>query len=821
MRRWGVVLGVFAIAVIAFLVWRGARDEATERPPGPADAGSPQVAALTGTPEPRVARPPRSGAPASVTGTVRTVTTRPIAGVRVCALIDDTVASDEPPCTTTDAAGAYRLAAVPLSAFAITASVPRHAGQVQSLRPLDPGELRVEVDFVLRTGARVRGKVIDVRGAPISGARVSSGLTVITGTDGIFELWVEPDRAVLGVTADGFGSAHRSVTAPTDDVELVLQTASSIAGLVVDDATAEPVPGARVHAGGDAVLADDEGRFELDGLGRGRYVVQAQTPSGAGRTFEISVGLGEHVEGVVVRLRAAHQLSVRVRRVGGSVCADPDVELDNWGARTGSEWRDGELLRFDGVPPGRYVVTTSCGGDDRTVHPPIDVHADILFELTGRRRTTGRLHGTIDAAGRDGQPVRVWASGGRRSEDTEVAPDGSYAVALEPGSYQVRVGGESPETQAATVEIVAGRDTEYSARLPGDDHGRLVVTVVDRHGTPMPQMDVMLMRVGSQVSQAFEMTDGNGRVRVRLVPGAYEVSLHTLLDDGMDSTTITAQVVAGTERAASVVLPADGLQIRGVVVDGAGAPVEGAVVTVDSFGADDRRSRYAVSAADGRFALPRREHRRGVEVTALRPGGGASAPVRLLRDEPVRLVIEIPASVTGTVAMADGSKPTRFDIIVKNANERVTRTFLHSAGAFAVTNVPAGPIKLGAAINGIEVWTELTLASGQQRTGVAMTLPAVAAVTGRVVDAVARTPVEGVKLNLMCTRNGEPLAFNHADQRSDADGRFLIRELPPGPCAVEVFPPSNAWLRSNHTITIPERGTGDVGELAIARAAGR
>lgn len=69
----------------------------------------------------------------------------------------------------------------------------------------------------------------------------------------------------------------------------------------------------------------------------------------------------------------------------------------------------------------------------------------------------------------------------------------------------------------------------------------------------------------------------------------------------------------------------------------------------------------------------------------------------------------------------------------------------------------------------------------------------------------------------MCTRDGEPLAFNHGDQRTDADGRFQIRGPPPGPCVTEVRPPSSVWLPSNRDVGVPERGTADVGEIARAR----
>lgn len=802
MRRWGLALGAFTLLVIVFLGWRAWRADAVPAPPA-IDAGVASTAP-TGTPQPRVARPQNAGDPATVTGHVRDAATRPIAGARVCVDLE---------CSTTDATGAFALSRVPLSASSIRASAPKFREDIVALPPLAPGEARAGVDIVLRAGVRVRGRVIEVGGTPIAGASV---LAATTGADGRFELWAAPGHLVLHASADGYGSARPYVVAPADDVEIVLHAASSITGIVVDDATSEPVGGARVHAGAEPVVADDEGRFQLDGLRRGRYVVEANTPQSAGRTFEIHVGLAEHVDGIVVRMRPAHQLSIRLRRPDGSVCTDPHIELDTWGTDAGARWRDGELIRFDGVPPDRYVLTSSCGGKDRTVHPPIDVRADTLFEITGKRRATGRLFGTITASGRDSEAIQVWAASPRRSHTATADPDGRYELTLDAGTYKVRAGGEDPETPEVTLEIVDGQETEYNAQLSSTTTGHLIVRVVDGEGTALAGVPVVAMRTGTVNEHSSQSTDRAGVVRARLEPGSYRVYVSDFRASA-GSESVTAEVVAGTERTVRLVLYDAGWKVRGVVVDPDGAPVASAVVSVTVFGSYGALTDHATSAADGTFELSRR-YRRGAEVSAQRPGGGTSPEVRIESDAPVRLVLEVPASVSGAVAMADGSTPKRFDIIVKSGNDRVTRTFLHSGGTFVIANVPPGKIKLGAAINGIEVWTELTLMAGQRLTGVAMTLPAVAAISGRVVDAGTRTPVEGVKLNLMCTPGDDLLAFNHADQRTDADGRFEIRELPPGSCVVEVRPPSSVWLPSNHTITVPERGTGDVGELAIARA---
>lgn len=138
-----------------------------------------------------------------------------------------------------DAEGRFEFGGLPPGSYVVP-------GQVVECSPGEMVEGLVWTVPRVRLDLAVRGRVVDVAGAPIAGARVS-GLgrggtrTVTTGSDGRFEV---RGRTAYGVTVRCEGYSQRRVELGTgaDSLEVVLHPTVTVSGRVIDRRTREPIP---------------------------------------------------------------------------------------------------------------------------------------------------------------------------------------------------------------------------------------------------------------------------------------------------------------------------------------------------------------------------------------------------------------------------------------------------------------------------------------------------------------------------------------------------------------------------------------------------
>src|SRR5262249_24934744 len=123
---------------------------------------------------------------------------------------------------------------------------------------LAAGERKTGVDIVLRKGGvEITGTVSDVTGGPIAHADVSahhqgwgdggSDFAPPVGPDssGKFSLWVKPGEVSVNASAEGYAEGSDSGRAP-GTFEILLTPESSLAGVVIDAKTGQPVAGVAV-----------------------------------------------------------------------------------------------------------------------------------------------------------------------------------------------------------------------------------------------------------------------------------------------------------------------------------------------------------------------------------------------------------------------------------------------------------------------------------------------------------------------------------------------------------------------------------------------
>ncbi|MEM9380089.1 MAG: carboxypeptidase-like regulatory domain-containing protein [Planctomycetota bacterium] len=322
----------------------------------------------------------------SVHGYVRTGSGAVVAGARVrCGIADERE-------TRSDAAGFYRLRGLKLDpgvfgeVTAESEGFARASAYAEGVAP--PPDGGIELDLILRRGARVAGRVQDAGGEPVAGGSLWIGdhpdlvanLRAATDDQGrfLFE-GVRARPTLLGFESPGRPSDARSI-APVDGetllVAIVLPECEPLTGRVVDGrgtpveravVTARRVDSTNHRVGttrGNAARTNAEGSFTITGVALGSVEVRATEGDHAPAALVV-----DHPSRDEVVLVLHRRILLRGRVVDG-VTGDPverfQVRLQPPKDLGGEAWFDGidASWVFGGRPfesvDGRWVT----GGED-------------------------------------------------------------------------------------------------------------------------------------------------------------------------------------------------------------------------------------------------------------------------------------------------------------------------------------------------------------------------------------------------------------------------------------------------------------------------
>ncbi|MBK8996652.1 MAG: carboxypeptidase regulatory-like domain-containing protein [Myxococcales bacterium] len=346
---WGVVAAVVAVGVGLSL--RAPREAAPLPPRGPAPVAPPSRGAL-----------------------VVTVTSAgaPVARAKVAlAFGDDLVASGE-----SDEAGEVSLGDLAPGRLRLIVGHNRHMRQERQV-DLPVGSTRVSVE--LPAAAALVTRVEDPLGRPLAGATVrvvAAGERergrCETPPDGRCEVGeLEPGAYVVhaftGRHRPGRGEVRLEAAGTLTEHTVRLEAGRVLSGRVVDEAGAV-VPGARVGSsdeGGAIVTADEQGRFELTGLGDAPVNVFATAEGFAPRHVRALRPGSANVE---LRLQKPASLEARVtlaseaKSLMVSVCEyDTHFSQELCVARRLYEPPEGEIV-VEGLPSGTYELVLEASG---------------------------------------------------------------------------------------------------------------------------------------------------------------------------------------------------------------------------------------------------------------------------------------------------------------------------------------------------------------------------------------------------------------------------------------------------------------------------
>ena len=821
----------------------------------------------------------------SIAGTVRDVSSGAIARARVCAESVAPQPTDELrdlACSQTDDKGHYRLDRLIAAEYAVHASAPQYRPVAYRPDPntdrwsfwLAPGESRVGIDLVLRRGGvELTGTVLDLTGGPISQAQVRAmrqlrapgGPPVESDAQGRFSLWVDGGPIWVSARADGYVPGRTWGRAP-GTVELKLLPAASLAGIVTDAVTGRPVEGARVEIervprgedGSPVGISDTGGKFRFQQLSPGRYVAHAAAAHGYGRAEgSVQVGLGQHVDGIAIRLFAAHRVTGALRAEAAQPpCPEGQVELvDRPHARSAVLRRqpDGELAA-DGVLPGSYAVRVRCTGYLPRDHyePVIVADADVAGLVWQVDRGAG-LRGKVVT--RSGQPIegaslQVQRTDGPGSTAGSTRLDGSFALSgLHAGSHRVFVEateGVSPRDGFA-VEIGEGATLERDFVL--DDGGTLAGTIADVDGTPVADAEVFATADGAgtvKLGGNYVRSDATGAFVFDLLRAgdyrvtalrSWDVPLHRpgAAGDARPGEPVTIR--AGLTATVKLVVERQRGAIRGTVVDAAGAPVvdgfvssslelEAASAQGATVGAGRDDSWVAappvLTATDGSFTLSQLSPGT-YTVRATRKGGGEAVARHVRVGAEVQLQLQATGSVEGSVRRIGGPPPDELEVSLRDVATGFERTerYDRTGGHFMIRDLPAGHFEAVFAADTAHKAVAVDLQPGEAKTGLEITLDALVTVTGRLVEHGTHQPVPGLYVVVQpAGRSAGPLAVDPATaQVSDGAGRFAVASVPAGSIAVRGTPrePGSPYATFFASKTAVGTGTVDVGDVFVLR----
>lgn len=688
-----------------------------------------------------------------------------LSGALVCALCAtcDISASSAALCGLSDSSGRFVLANVPVGSYVVSATlagyevgVANGGKAVQLSAAQDLTDLRV---VLAPREVTLSGSVMDASGGPIAAARVQVAraeysvrpvLELQTDEQGRFSASLPPGMFAIRADATGYAPSIVYRTLPTTDAQLLLMPGGSIEGTVVDAITGEPVAGVNVSSVGTQaatllapVRSGADGSFSLSGLEPGRYALRAEADRYRGTSGALAVELGGRVTGVVVRVTRAVVVEGKVIiGASGKPCEEGYVALGPSSpfsvaarlatAEPAQAARDRTApepklsvfapiepsgsVRLRGVTPGHYHVTLTCKGhafedgpavldvrdEDQAVVWKVGQRSGLVVRVQDERGKPipfanlslefppGSFGGTVS------QALRVDETG-RASEEGCLYP-GRYVITADP-SYGV---------EPVAVELVNGKTVETTLTIAGSSGLRVEVR------TPQGKLvdDVQVLaraqdKAGKSPVERRGVSVGGGTFLVRPLP-AGEITVEVLAGPNppvraADARGEPVRLSAGEEALLKVTLPCQA-EMRGVVVDDAGAPVPDAWVSASQGErSEGGGSSFASAGAtrvlsdgQGSFALNGLCSNVSYRVQAQHDAGASGEVVGVRPQSGIKVPLNRHGSVEGVVVSANGRPVTDFVLQLRHvatARSRGVRVET-SDGRFRLDDVPSGPSRI-------------------------------------------------------------------------------------------------------------------------------
>lgn len=453
-------------------------------------------------------------------------------------------------------------------------------GEPQEVRP----GLHIVIDAVLTRGGELSGHVVDSDGVPVANAQLAASVDPLVFGQGGFEVREATSdsqgrfllAAVLAGEVDlrlaGRGVLERTLACEVRDGErtelgdIVLKRGATVAG-VVRWPDGRPAAGAKVRADFDPAAlggmsafhamqgargetsADAEGRFAIEGLGKGPFLVSANAAPAPDepehRASEGGVAPGSRSLELV--LAPPLELALRVVDASGAGLARATVRakenvggvVRGLGGRTEIARASEQIgnYRFEALGAGSWDLIATADGFTRS-ELALELPREDVGEVVLVLQKGGSVSGTVVDFG--GTPVagasvqvaanlqnivsQVEESGVQTMVGTTLA-DGSFRIAnLPAGQHKLvaRADG-SAGSDAVEVEVQSAAETT-GVVLTLRAGGVLTGEVYAQGGVPAAGSQVLVQLASDPLAQRFVSSDREGRFRIEhLAAGSYNV----------------------------------------------------------------------------------------------------------------------------------------------------------------------------------------------------------------------------------------------------------------------------------------------------------
>jgi protocatechuate 3,4-dioxygenase beta subunit len=349
---------------------------------------------------------------------------------------------------------------------------------------------------------------------------LQAALTATTDEKGAFRFeHLTGVSFTLWASASGLGEGVKERAAPGDPVELFLPPLRALAGKLVDSA-GRPVNG-KVHAVSRRVArfywadADDQGFFELKGLGEGPFYVLAEAP---GKLPAVRPQVQAGPELVTLTLLDPRTLEVSLTHDGQPIDGTVSVSADHVKRESPTK---AALARFMGLYPDRVVVTAVSG--ELSAAPQMVSLDQSLTHLTLELERGGTIAATVLDESGDAVPqptLTLLAGSGEKVLEKEAGAAHTVSFGpIGPGEYKLE--GSAPGYQKAVIPVTVG--TSQTSVVVTLTRGTTIAgRVLDEYGRPAAGVSVLISPTGDSV-----LSDPNGAFLARVPsPGLYSLHAH-------------------------------------------------------------------------------------------------------------------------------------------------------------------------------------------------------------------------------------------------------------------------------------------------------
>lgn len=465
----------------------------------------------------------------------------PVAGLVMVVEVDGAALSNSyrwsVPDAETSASGTFVLDGAPAGASVLEIKAPGYGNKRIEVTG-DARTRRVDLgDITLETGLAIRGRVrsgkLGVAGAEVTAFHEGPGAGGVQSTvaeaDGGFTLGgCEPGKYRMWVDADGYARGTMNAEAGAENVDIVVEPAGSITGLVADRGGAaitayNATASARARDSDEPVIRQDdspdpEGRFLIERLAAGTYSVAVDARGFArGIVKEVKVAAGRTTDAGRIRLGPGGRVSGTVTSMTGEPLPGATVAV----LTEGDDYLAGDGPSAAADVAGAFELRGLENGPTMLVarHPDYrsgktSIEIDAARSVTDARLVLtpgGRIAGMVRR--RDGMPpvgMFVRVDGAAQDDSytgrlmTQVSNDGSFTIEhAAPGNARLKLlsgsRGAYSSGQEKDVEVRDGETSTVEFLL----RDILVSGTVTHQGAPAAGYRLQFTGHGAGYSMVF------------------------------------------------------------------------------------------------------------------------------------------------------------------------------------------------------------------------------------------------------------------------------------------------------------------------------